>query len=84
MANSWIGGLVVLARQPDQVELGPGEGRHLLALHRPLDGPDLVAQDGRALVLGPLGGGAISVASALTSVSWRPSRKSSTCSMSAR
>ena len=44
-------GLVVLSRQADDVELGPGEPRHLLALHRPLDGPDLVAQDGRSLVL---------------------------------
>ena len=50
------GRLVVLAGQPDHVELGPGEGGHLLALHRPLDGPDLVAQDGRPLVVGPLGG----------------------------
>ena len=51
------GRLVVLARQPEQVELGPREGRHLLALHRPLDGPDLVAQRGRPFVLGPLGRG---------------------------
>ncbi len=50
------GRLVVLAGEADQVELGPGEGGHLLALHRPLDGPDLVAQDGRPLVLGALGG----------------------------
>ena len=46
------GGLVVLPRQPDEVELGPGERRHLLALHRPLDGADLVAQDRGALVVG--------------------------------
>ena len=50
------GRLVVLAGQPEHVELGPGEGRHLLALHRPLDRPDLVAQDGGPLVVGPLGG----------------------------
>ena len=50
------GGLVVLAREPDQVELGPRERGHLLALHRPLDGADLVAQRGRGLVVGPLGG----------------------------
>ncbi len=48
--------LVVLPGDADQVELGPGEGGHLLALHRPLDGPDLVAQHGGPLVLGPLGG----------------------------
>ncbi len=50
------GRLVVLAGQAEHVELGLGEGRHLLALHRPLDRPDLVAQDGRPLVVGPLGG----------------------------
>ena len=44
IANSWHRRLVVLAGQPDHVELGPGEGGHLLALHRPLDRPDLVAQ----------------------------------------
>ena len=49
--------LVVLSGQADEVELGPGEGGHLLALHRPLDGPDLVAQDGGTLVVGPLGRG---------------------------
>ena len=42
--------------RPEHVELGPGEGGHLLALHRPLDRPDLVAQDGGPLVVGPLGG----------------------------
>ena len=51
------GGLVVLAGEPDEVELGPREGGHLLALHRPLDRADLVAQRGGALVVGPLGGG---------------------------
>ena len=51
-------GLVVLAGQPDEVQLGPGEGGHLLAFHRPLDRPDLVAQDGRPLVLRALGRGA--------------------------
>ena len=50
------GRLVVLPRQAEQVELGPREGGHLLALHRPLDRPDLVAQHRGALVLGPLGG----------------------------
>ena len=50
------GRLVVLAGQAEQVELGLGEGGHLLALHRPLDRPDLVAQDGGPLVVGPLGG----------------------------
>ena len=50
-------GLVVPAGQPDQVERRPGEGGHLLALHRPLDRADLVAQGGRPLVVGPLRGG---------------------------
>src|SRR5439155_10571289 len=36
-------------------EIGPGERRHLLALHRPLDRLDLVAETGRPLVLLPLG-----------------------------
>ena len=47
--------LVVLPGEADEVELRPAEGRHLLALHRPLDGPDLVPQDRRLLVVGPLG-----------------------------
>ena len=47
--------LVVLARHPDEVELGPREGGHLLALHRPLDRPHLVAEGRRALVLLALG-----------------------------
>ena len=51
------GRLVVLAGEPREVELGPREGGHLLALHRPLDGTDLVADGRRRLVLGPLGGG---------------------------
>ena len=38
------GRLVVLAGEADEVQVGPGEGGHLLALHRPLDGPDLVPQ----------------------------------------
>ena len=50
------GRLVVLAGHADEVQLGLRERLHLLALHRPLDGPDLVAQGGGALVLGPLGG----------------------------
>ena len=49
--------LAVLARHPEQVELRAGERGHLLALHRPLDGPDLVAQDTRAFVLRLVGGG---------------------------
>jgi hypothetical protein len=49
------GGLVVVAGQADHVELGPGEGGHLLALHRPLDGPDLVAVLGRPLEVEALG-----------------------------
>ncbi len=49
------GGLVVAPGQADQVERGPGEGRHLLALHRPADRPDLVAQGGRTFVVRPLG-----------------------------
>ena len=44
-------GLVVLAGEADEVQLGPPEGRHLLALHRPLDRPDLVPEHGRLLVL---------------------------------
>ena len=51
------GRFVVLAGQPDEVELGPREGRHLLRLHRPLDRPDLVAQDDSPLELHLLGGG---------------------------
>ena len=54
------GGLVVLAGHADEVQFGLRERLHLLALHRPLDGPDLVAQGAGALVLGPLGGGATS------------------------
>ena len=46
--------LIVLARHPDEVQLGAGERGHLLALHRPLDRPDLVAQGRGALVLGPV------------------------------
>ena len=49
------GSLVVLARQADQVELGSGEGGHLLALHGPLDGSNLVPQRSRALVFGGFG-----------------------------
>jgi hypothetical protein len=44
--------LGVRAGQAEHVELSPGEGGHLLVLHRPLDRPHLVAQDGRPLVLG--------------------------------
>ncbi len=50
------GGLVVLPREPDEVELGPRERGHLLALHRPLDRADLVAERGGRLVVGPLRG----------------------------
>ena len=50
-------GLTVLARHPEQVELRARERGHLLALHRPLDGPDLVAQDARAFVFGLVGRG---------------------------
>ncbi len=49
--------LIVLARHPDHVELGPREGGHLLALHRALDRADLVAVLRRALVVLLLGGG---------------------------
>ena len=49
--------LVVLAGEPDEVELGPGERGHLLRLHRPLDRPDLVAQDDSPLELHLLGRG---------------------------
>ena len=47
-------GLVVLSSQPEHVLLGRGVGGHLLALHRPLYGPNLVAQGRRALVFGRL------------------------------
>ena len=57
MTNSWMAAWLSCRARPEEVELGPGEGRHLLALHRPLDGADLVAQGRGALVLGPLGGG---------------------------
>jgi hypothetical protein len=50
------GGLAVLPGQPDEIQLGPGEGRHLLRLHRPLDGADLVAKRGRSLELELPGG----------------------------
>ena len=43
-------GLVFGARHPDGVVLGAAEGGHLLLLHRPLDGPQLVARRGRLLV----------------------------------
>ena len=49
--------LVVLPGEADEIELGPLEGGHLLALHRPLDRPDLVAHGRRAFVIGPLGRG---------------------------
>ncbi len=48
--------LVVLAGHADEVQLGLGEGLHLLALHRPLDGPDLVPQGRRSFVVRALGG----------------------------
>ena len=44
------GRLVVLAGEAEQVELGPGEAGHLLALHRPFDRLDLVAQGRRPFV----------------------------------
>ena len=44
------GRLVVLAGEGHEVQLGPGERGHLLALHRPLDRPDLVADGRRPLV----------------------------------
>ncbi len=50
------GGLVVLAGQGDEVQLRAGERGHLLALHRPLDRPDLVPDNGRLLVLLGFGG----------------------------
>ena len=37
-------GLVLGTGHPDRVVLGPAEGRHLLLLHRPLDGAELVAR----------------------------------------
>ncbi len=57
--------LVVLPRQTDHVQVDLGEGGHLLALHRPLDGADLVAHRGRSLVLLALAGGLHLVAQGL-------------------
>ena len=45
------GRLIVLPRHPNQIEFGVRERCHLLALHRPLDGADLVAQSGGPLVV---------------------------------
>ena len=58
------GRLVVLAGERREIQLGPRERGHLLALHRPLDRPDLVADDGGPLVLLRLGGEAHLVAQA--------------------
>ena len=56
MTNSWIAAWPSWRAIPNEVELGARERGHLLALHRPLDGPDLVAQDARAFVLRLVGG----------------------------
>ena len=44
-------GLVLLPGHADRVVLGAAEGGHLLLLHRALDGAQLVARDGRLLVV---------------------------------
>ena len=77
------GRLLAGARIAQHVEHALGEAGHLLALHRPLDGPDLVAQRRRALELERLGGGLHVLGQRPLTCSWWPSRKSITCSMSA-
>ena len=56
MANSCTAASLPEARVAQDVLVGALEGGHLLALHGPLDGLDLVAQRGRALVLHQVGG----------------------------
>ena len=56
IAKSCTAAPLPCAREAQHVELRPREGRHLLDLHRPLDGAQLVAHVGRPLVVGRVRG----------------------------